>query len=119
MNKAELVDSITKSTSLIKVDTAKFVDAFISSVITATSEGEKVYLVGFGAFSISERKEREGRNPRTGKPIVIPAAKAPKFTAGKAFKDAVGKKGEKAVEPKVETPVSNDTAAKTGAGKKK
>ncbi|MBF0606476.1 MAG: HU family DNA-binding protein [Magnetococcales bacterium] len=115
MNKADLVDSITKATSLTKSDTAKFVDAFISNVITATSNGEKVYLVGFGAFSISERKEREGRNPRTGEPIVIPAAKSPKFTAGKAFKDAVADNNAK-LEP---VAVKNDTKAKTEPAKKK
>ncbi|MBF0538090.1 MAG: HU family DNA-binding protein [Nitrospirae bacterium] len=112
MNKAELVDSITKSTNLTKGDAAKFVDAFISNVITATSEGEKVYLVGFGAFSISQRKEREGRNPRTGDPIVIPAARAPKFTAGKAFKDAVGDKSAK-----VEPTLKNDAGVKPGQKK--
>ncbi|KJU86007.1 Histone-like bacterial DNA-binding protein [Candidatus Magnetobacterium bavaricum] len=92
MNKADLVDSISKSVDLTKSDVAKIVDGFISGVIDATKAGDKVTLVGFGSFSVTERKERQGRNPQTGIPITIPAAKAPKFAAGKAYKDAVNEK---------------------------
>ncbi|KJU82596.1 Histone-like bacterial DNA-binding protein [Candidatus Magnetobacterium bavaricum] len=92
MNKADLVDNIAKSTGMTKGDVAKVVDAFISSVIDTAKNGDKVTLVGFGAFTVTERKEREGRNPQTGAAIVIPASKAPKFAAGKAYKDAVNNK---------------------------
>ncbi|MBF0592031.1 MAG: HU family DNA-binding protein [Nitrospirae bacterium] len=85
MNKADLVDSIAKSAEMTKGDVARVVDAFISNVIDATKKGDKVTLIGFGAFSVAERKQREGRNPQTGAAIVIPASKAPKFAAGKAY----------------------------------
>ncbi|KJU84279.1 Histone-like bacterial DNA-binding protein [Candidatus Magnetobacterium bavaricum] len=115
MNKADLVDNISKSIGMTKGDVGKTVDAFISSVIDATKKGDKVSLVGFGSFSASERKERQGRNPQTGAAITIPASKAPKFTAGKAYKDMVnnklGKDGKSAADDKgkkVETkPVKN------------
>ncbi|MBF0467246.1 MAG: HU family DNA-binding protein [Nitrospirae bacterium] len=89
MNKAELIDSISKAAGLTKSDTAKVLDALTTSIINATSKGDKVNLGGLGAFSVSERKQREGRNPRTKEPITIPAHRAPKFTAAKGFKDAV------------------------------
>lgn len=89
MNKSELVDKISKNTTLSKTDAAKVLDATINAIIDATKNGSKVTLIGFGMFMAYDRKARDGRNPKTGETIKIPAAKVPKFTAGKAFKDAV------------------------------
>jgi DNA-binding protein HU-beta len=93
MTKAELIDQIAKETGHSKADASRVLDSVIDSIIDATTGGKKVTLVGFGTFSVSTRKAREGRNPRTGEIIKIPAAKVPKFVAGRAFKEAVNKKG--------------------------
>jgi len=92
MTKAELVDAVAKSASLTKAAAEKAVGAFIDSITGALKKGDRVTLVGFGSFEVSTRKARTGRNPQTGKEIKIAAAKVPKFRAGKALKDAVGKK---------------------------
>ncbi|KJU84210.1 Histone-like bacterial DNA-binding protein [Candidatus Magnetobacterium bavaricum] len=92
MTKAELIDHIAKDAGLSKTDTARAFDATIDSIINAVKDGQKVTLVGFGTFSVTDRKAREGRNPRTGDVINIPEARVPKFVAGRAFKDAVNKK---------------------------
>lgn len=89
MTKAELIDKIASGTGLSKADSARALDATLNSIKGALKKGQKVTLVGFGTFSVSKRKSRKGRNPRTGEVITIPAAKIPKFTAGKALKDAV------------------------------
>lgn len=89
MTKAELIDKIAASAGVTKADAAKSLDATIDSVKAALKKGHKVTLVGFGTFSVSKRKARKGRNPRTGEEIKIPATKVPKFTAGKSLKDAV------------------------------
>ncbi len=89
MTKAELIDKIASGAGLTKSDAAKALDATIDSIKIAMKKGQKVTLVGFGTFSVSKRKARKGRNPRTGEEIKIPATKAPKFTAGKTLKDAV------------------------------
>jgi DNA-binding protein HU-beta len=96
MNKAELVDKVAeKASSGDKAMTKKDVDAVITATIDAIMEavasGEKVTLVGFGSFERRERKEREGRNPKTGDTMVIPATKVPAFSAGKLFKEKVAK----------------------------
>ena len=70
-------------------DTGIFVEATIKAIQNAVIAGEKVQLVGFGTFEVIERAERQGRNPKTGEAMTIAASKAPKFKAGKAFKDAV------------------------------
>lgn len=88
MNKNDLVNAVTGA-GLSKADAAKAVDAVLEAVTSALSSGDDVRLVGFGTFSVSERKASEGRNPRTGETIQIPASKQPKFKAGKALKDAV------------------------------
>ncbi len=92
MNKAELVEAIAKSTKLSKAEVEKTVKAF-TEVVTAELKKKdgKVQLVGFGTFSVTKRAAREGRNPQTGAPMKIKASKAPKFTPGKALKDAVNK----------------------------
>jgi len=89
MTKAELIDKIASATGLSKVDASKTLDSTLNAVKGALKKGQKVTLVGFGTFSVSKRKSRKGRNPRTGEVITIPATKIPKFIAGKALKDAV------------------------------
>lgn len=89
MNKTELVAAISEKTELTKKDSEKALKALIDVVAEELKKGEKVQLVGFGTFEVSERAERTGRNPQTGKEMVIPASKAPKFKAGKALKDAI------------------------------
>ncbi len=89
MTKAELIDKIASGTGLSKADASRALDSTLNSVKSALKKGQKVTLVGFGTFSVVKRKSRKGRNPRTGDVITIPAAKVPKFTAGKSLKDAV------------------------------
>ena len=89
MNKTELVAAIAEKTELSKKDAEKALKAFTEVVSDELAKGEKIQLVGFGTFEVSERAAREGRNPRTGDTMSIPASKAPKFKAGKALKDIV------------------------------
>jgi len=89
MTKAEIVDVVAGGAKISKAAAAKSIDSFIKGVTRALKKGDKVTLVGFGTFSIKKRKARKGRNPRTGEEIKIRAAKTPKFTPGKALKDAV------------------------------
>ena len=89
MNKAELVAAIAEKTELSKKDTEKALKAFVDVVAEELKKGEKIQLVGFGTFEVSERAAREGRNPANGQPMQIAASKAPKFKAGKALKDAI------------------------------
>lgn len=89
MNKAELVNAIAEKTELSKKDSEKALKAFIDVVTEELIKGEKIQLVGFGTFEVSERAAREGRNPQTGKTMQIAACKAPKFKAGKQLKDAL------------------------------
>ena len=89
MNKAELVAAIAEKTELSKKDTEKALKAFVDVVAEELKKGEKLQLVGFGTFEVSERAAREGRNPANGQPMQIAASKAPKFKAGKALKDAI------------------------------
>ena len=89
MNKAELVAAIAAKTGLSKKDAEAAVKAFTEVVTEELKKGNKIQLVGFGTFEVSERAARTGRNPQTGKEMKIAASKAPKFKAGKALKDAV------------------------------
>ncbi|MBR6258088.1 MAG: HU family DNA-binding protein [Lachnospiraceae bacterium] len=92
MNKAELVEAMVKKSGLSKKDAEAGLNAFVDVVKKelANKKGDrKVQLVGFGTFEVAERKARTGRNPSTGETIKIKASKAPRFKAGKAFKDAV------------------------------
>ena len=89
MNKAELVAAMAEKTELSKKDAEAALNAFTDVVAEDLKKGEKIQLVGFGTFEVSERAERTGRNPQSGKEMVIPASKAPKFKAGKALKDMV------------------------------
>ncbi|MDD3220135.1 MAG: HU family DNA-binding protein [Lachnospiraceae bacterium] len=92
MNKTELVAAIATETGISKKDAEAAVKAFIDVVSDELKKGEKVQLVGFGTFEVSERAAREGRNPQTGETMTIAASKAPKFKAGKALKDLVNQK---------------------------
>ena len=89
MNKVELVAAIAEKSELTKVDAEKALKAFIDTVTDELKNGGKVQLVGFGTFEVTERAERNGRNPKTGEAITIHASKSPKFKAGKALKDIV------------------------------
>ena len=89
MNKTELVTAVAEAAGLSKKDTENVLKAFVNVVTEELRKGEKVQLVGFGTFEVSERAAREGRNPQTGETMSIAACKAPKFKAGKALKDAV------------------------------
>ena len=89
MNKTELVAAVAQKAELSKKDAEKAVAAVTAAITDALCAGDKVQLVGFGTFEVSERAAREGRNPQTGKTMKIEACKAPKFKAGKALKDAV------------------------------
>ncbi len=89
MNKTDLVAAMAEKAELSKKDSEKALKAFIDVVSEELQKGEKIQLVGFGTFEVSERAARTGKNPQTGAEIKIPASKAPKFKAGKALKDAV------------------------------
>lgn len=89
MTKSELVDAVASGAGISKSAATKAIDSCVSAITKALKKGDKVTLVGFGTFSVRKRKARTGKNPRTGEVIKIPAAKAPKFTAGKALKQAV------------------------------
>jgi len=89
VNKSELIDAIATQADLSKADAGRALDATIQAITGALKEGDSVALVGFGTFSVKQRAEREGRNPKTGEAITIPAATVPGFKAGKALRDAV------------------------------
>ena len=89
MNKTELIAAVAESAEISKKDSEKALKAFVDIVTAELKKGEKVQMVGFGTFEVSERAAREGRNPQTGATMKIAACKAPKFKAGKALKDAV------------------------------
>jgi len=88
VNKSELIDAIAASADIPKAQAGRALDAVIEAVTEALKKDDQVALVGFGTFSVKERAARSGRNPQTGQPIDIPAAKIPTFKPGKALKDA-------------------------------
>ena len=92
MNKAELVAAMAEKAELSKKDAEAALKAFTDVVAEELKKGEKIQLVGFGTFEVSERAAREGRNPQTGETMKIEASKSPKFKAGKALKDMVNGK---------------------------
>ena len=92
MNKTELIAAVAERTELSKKDAEKALKAFTDVVAEELKKGEKVQLVGFGTFEVSERAAREGRNPQTGETMKIEASRTPKFKAGKALKDIVNEK---------------------------
>ncbi|MFQ9984794.1 MAG: HU family DNA-binding protein [Lachnospiraceae bacterium] len=89
MNKTELVAAIAAQAEISKKDAEKAVNALTDTIAEELKKGEKVQLVGFGTFEVSQRAARVGRNPQTGATMEIKASKAPKFKAGKALKDAL------------------------------
>ena len=89
MNKSELIEAIAQEAGISKSAAQKALDATTKAVTNALKNGDTVTLVGFGTFYVGERAERQGRNPKTGEPLTIAAAKTPKFRAGKALKDAL------------------------------
>ena len=89
MNQTELIAAVAERAGLTKADAGKAVEALVGTITDAMKQGEEVRITGFGTFGISERGERQGRNPQTGAAITIAASRAAKFTAGKAVKDAL------------------------------
>ena len=89
MNKNDLIVRVADETDLSKADATKAVESVFESITSALKKGAEVRLVGFGTFSVSKRAASEGRNPRTGEKIEIPASRQAKFKAGKALKDAL------------------------------
>ena len=92
MNKGELVDRIAQRATVTKKQADAVLSAAIETIMDAVSEGDKVTLVGFDSFERRHRKEREGRNPKTGDKMLIPETEVPAFSAGKLFKDRVANK---------------------------
>ena len=89
MNKAQLIDAMAAGAGLTKVDAKKALDAFVAATTDALKGGDRVALIGFGSFSVSQRSARTGRNPQTGKEIKIAAKKVVKFKAGAELADQV------------------------------
>ncbi len=89
MNKAELIEQIATSADISKADASRALDAMLDTVTSALKQSDQVVLVGFGTFSVKDRAARIGRNPQTGEPLQIPAARVPSFKAGKALKAAL------------------------------
>ncbi len=89
MNKQELLNAIAEEAGLTKADAGRALDATVSAITGAMASGDSVTIIGFGTFKVGERSARTGRNPQTGAEMQIPAAKVPKFSAGKALKEAV------------------------------
>ena len=92
MNKTEFVAAVAQKSGLSKKDAEKAVKAFVDTVSEQMVAGDKITIVGFGTFEVSERAAREGRNPKTGEAMPIPASRVPRFKAGKGLKDAVNGK---------------------------
>ena len=89
MNKADLIDRISASCHISKATAATAIDTAVDSITSALKKGDRVALIGFGTFSVSQRKARNGRNPQTGATIKIPKRRVVRFSAGKALKAAV------------------------------
>ncbi|MBU0556803.1 MAG: HU family DNA-binding protein [Alphaproteobacteria bacterium] len=89
MNKQDLISSVADQSGLTKADANKAVEAVFDAITASLKKGDEVRLVGFGTFSVSQRKASTGRNPRTGETMAIKASSQPKFKAGKGLKDAV------------------------------
>ncbi len=89
MNKNDLVVAVASDSGLTKADASRAIDSVFDSITSSLRRNSEVRLVGFGTFSVARRKASQGRNPRTGEPIQIPASKQAKFKAGKALKEAI------------------------------
>jgi DNA-binding protein HU-beta len=99
LTKAELIDALAEETELSKRQVGELVDLFLDEIRNALQKGDKVQLIPFGSFVVRDRKKREGRNPKTGAKLIIPARKVPAFTAGKGLRDAVGGSRKSAGKP--------------------
>jgi DNA-binding protein HU-beta len=95
MNKGHLIERVAKETGLSKVAADKVIDSVLASVSDGLRQGERVTFVGFGTFSITQRRARTGRNPQTGAPIKIAAKKAVRFATGKKLSDAINRSSKK------------------------
>jgi len=91
MNKTELIEDVASKAGLTKAQTQNVLKVLVSTITDTVANGDKVTLIGFGSFEPKVRSAREGRNPKTGKTIQIPAARVPTFSAGKTFREAVNK----------------------------
>jgi len=91
MNQTELIQQVADDANLTKTQTQEAVKALLKTIMQVVADGDKVTLVGFGTFESKERSAREGRNPKTGETVQIPAATVPTFSAGKTFREAVNK----------------------------
>lgn len=89
MTKDDIIEAIVKKTAMAKKDAAEALSTILEEITKTLSKGGEVALTGFGSFKVSKRAAREGRNPKTGAKLNIPAMKVPKFKAGKGLKDAV------------------------------
>jgi DNA-binding protein HU-beta len=89
MNKAELISQMAEDAAITKVQSNAAIDSLLGTVVSTLKKGDKVTLVGFGTFSVSERAARNGRNPQTGEVIKIKASKVPKFKSGKEFSENI------------------------------
>ncbi|WP_313801949.1 HU family DNA-binding protein [Sphingobium sp. SJ10-10] len=89
MNKQDLISAVAESSGLSKSDASKAVEGVFDAITGSLKKGDEVRLVGFGTFSVSQRKASTGRNPRTGETMTIKASAQPKFKAGKGLKDSV------------------------------
>ncbi|MFZ2996802.1 HU family DNA-binding protein [Sphingobium sp.] len=89
MNKQDLISAVADTSGLSKSDATKAVEGVFEAITTSLKKGDEVRLVGFGTFSVSQRKASTGRNPRTGETMTIKASSQPKFKAGKGLKDSV------------------------------
>ncbi len=114
MNKGQLIDAVASHAGLTKVQAEKALNAVIEAVSESLGKGENVALIGFGTYSVAKRAARNGKNPRTGATIKIPARKVPKFTPGKGLKDLVN--GVKKAAPAKKAAAA---PAKKAAAKKK
>ena len=92
MNKTDLVNAVAEKADFSKKDADKAVAAVLDSITDALAQGDKVQIVGFGTFEVRARAEKQGRNPKTGEAMIVPASNLPAFKAGKALKEAVAKK---------------------------
>lgn len=92
MNKGELIDQVSEKANVTKKQADIVLTAALEAIQEAIANGDKVTLVGFGSFEARDRQEREGRNPKTGETMKIPASRVPGFSAGKAFKEKVAQR---------------------------
>ncbi|MGQ9685397.1 MAG: HU family DNA-binding protein [Thiobacillaceae bacterium] len=95
MNKSDLITAVATKANASKVTTSAIIDAAMETITEALAKGESVQFVGFGTFSVQERKARTGRNPQTGKEMKIPAKKVVRFKAGTALSAAANKPKKK------------------------